>query len=482
MVITMNDKSMIIIGAGVAGLATGCYASMNGYKTRIFELHTAPGGLCTAWQRKGYTIDGCIHWLTGCQPNSPFYTNCQELGILKNNRFRILKELSSFLDEKTGQSLVVTSDLERLAGDMKRMAPEDEKIIDEFITGCRATKGFTGVPRPELAKFLKGYNMSAVEFARDFKNPFLQWIISNMTLPEMPMYIVFIVLGWLSDGQLGLPEGGSLNLSLAIARRYQDLGGKITYGALVEEILVENNSAVGIRLADGTRHRADVIVSAADGYSTIFQMLGGKYVDRSIRERYDQCPMFWPIHLVSFGVARQFPNEPSETIVLLKESLNTGSKEVFQMYLRIFNYDPSLVPEGKTVVQALLETDFDHWYHLKDDRALYENEKAEVANAVLHRLETLYPGISSLVEMTDVATPYTLWRYTRNHRGSFEGWLPTPGRTVIPKTLPGLDNFYMAGQWVQPGGVPLAISSGRDLVKTLCEQEGKEFNNSTTGT
>ncbi|SFG78924.1 hypothetical protein SAMN05660649_02731 [Desulfotomaculum arcticum] len=204
----------------------------------------------------------------------------------------------------------------------------------------------------------------------------------------------------------------------------------------------------------------------------------GKYVDQSTRERYNRWPIFWPIHLVSFGIARQFPNEPSETIILLKESVNTGDKEAFHAYLRIFNHDNSLAPEGKTVVQALLETDFNHWYNLQEDRFLYETEKARVANDVLRRLEALYPGISSLVEMTDVAAPYTFWRYTRNHRGSFEGWLPTPEavRTVIPKTLPGLANFYMAGQWVQPGGgVQLSINSGRDLVKTLCEQGRKEF-------
>ena len=44
-------RSVIIIGAGIAGLAAGCYAQMNGYRSQIFELHDLPGGLCTAWER-----------------------------------------------------------------------------------------------------------------------------------------------------------------------------------------------------------------------------------------------------------------------------------------------------------------------------------------------------------------------------------------------------------------------------------------------
>ena len=52
---------VIIIGAGVSGLAVGCYLQMNGFDTEILEMHDQPGGLCTAWKRKGCTFDGCIH-------------------------------------------------------------------------------------------------------------------------------------------------------------------------------------------------------------------------------------------------------------------------------------------------------------------------------------------------------------------------------------------------------------------------------------
>ena len=52
------EKSIIIIGAGIAGLSAGIYGRTSGYKTTIFELHDKPGGLCTSWKRKGYTFDG----------------------------------------------------------------------------------------------------------------------------------------------------------------------------------------------------------------------------------------------------------------------------------------------------------------------------------------------------------------------------------------------------------------------------------------
>jgi phytoene dehydrogenase-like protein len=52
---------MIIIGARIAGLSAGCYGQMNGYRTQILEIHNKPGSCGTSWNRKGYTIDGCMH-------------------------------------------------------------------------------------------------------------------------------------------------------------------------------------------------------------------------------------------------------------------------------------------------------------------------------------------------------------------------------------------------------------------------------------
>jgi phytoene dehydrogenase-like protein len=66
-------KKINIIGAGIAGLCAGCYGQMNGYETEIFEMNNVPGGFCTAWKRNSYTIDGCIEWLMGINPDSVFY-------------------------------------------------------------------------------------------------------------------------------------------------------------------------------------------------------------------------------------------------------------------------------------------------------------------------------------------------------------------------------------------------------------------------
>jgi phytoene dehydrogenase-like protein len=93
--------------------------------------------------------------------------------------------------------------------------------------------------------------------------------------------------------------------------------------------------------------------------------------------------------------------------------------------LRTFNYSSHFAPTGSTVIQSSFEADWDFWNEPQSDRPRYEASKERIAGEVLHRLEAHYPGLSSQVAMTDAATPYTTWRYTRNWRGAYEGWLPT---------------------------------------------------------
>jgi phytoene desaturase len=147
--------------------------------------------------------------------------------------------------------------------------------------------------------------------------------------------------------------------------------------------------------------------------------------------------------------------------------------------VRFLNYGDSFAPPGRTVVQIEFESSWEHWANLHDqDVVAYEAEKKRVAAEVIRLVEPYYPGLAAAVEMTDVATPYTTWRYTLNRHGAYEGWLPTGEAIMTPvrRTLPGLGGFYMAGQWVSPGGgVPPCLYSGRHAVQLLCRDMGRPF-------
>jgi phytoene dehydrogenase-like protein len=240
---------------------------------------------------------------------------------------------------------------------------------------------------------------------------------------------------------------------------------------------------VGIRLADGSEQRGDIVISAADGHATIFDMLGGKYINDTIRGYYDKMPIFKGIVQVSLGVRRDLSGEPPMRSFAPARPIAVGGSERQRLGVRLFGFDPSMAPAGCSVITAMFESDHAYWKELAQERERYDAEKQQVALDVINRLETVYPGIGSAVEAVDVATPLTTERYTGNWQGSMEGWMITThnidmvaGNKGMQKTLPGLNNFYMAGQWVEPGGgVPTAALSGRKLLAMLCKLDKKKF-------
>ncbi len=493
----MEQKSILIIGAGIAGLSAGCYGQMNGYRTQIFELHDKPGGLCTSWKRTGYTIDGCIHWLVGSSPANSFYRIWEELGAVQG-RHMVDHEEFIRIEGANGKVFIIYTDVDRLEQHMKELSPGDKEVIEEFIEGIRACSR-SDLPiekAPELygpidrlkllskmSPFLrvmrKWEKIPIQDFAKRFSDPFLRQAFPlAFDLPDFPMMGMLMTLAWMHNKSAGYPIGGSLEFSRAIEQRYLNLGGHIHYGSPVSRILVEDGQAVGVRLVDGVEHRGDIVISAADGHSTIFDMLEGKHINDELRGYYDRLPIFPPLVHVALGVARSFEGLPHSIVYPLRAPVTIAGKEHESIGVQIHNFDPTLAPPGKTVVKVMFDSNYDYWKELRQDSARYQADKEKIADQVIAMLEQRFPGLGNQVEMRDVATPMTWERYTGNWRASFEGWLITTKtfRMRMSKTLPGLKAFYMAGQWVEPGGgVPTAAMSGRNVIQIICHQDKKPF-------
>jgi phytoene dehydrogenase-like protein len=495
-----DEYSVIIIGAGIAGLSAGCYGQMNGYQTQIFEMHDKPGGVCTAWERNGYSIDGCLHWLVGSNPGSAFHRVWEELGAVQGRQFINFEEFRHIKDE-SGKTLVLYSNLDRLEQHLMELAPEDTKVIRDFINGarCFARLNWEVDKAPELhspfdnikmlvpmlplmGTFLKLRGTSSAQYVEKFKNPFLKRAFQAAFCGEMGEVSIFArqgSLAWQHTKQAGCPIGGSLEFARAVEKRYLGLGGQVHYRSPVSKILVDNGRAVGVRLLDGTEHRSDNVISAADGHSTIFDMLDGKFVNDKIRGYYKNLPLFPPLVYVALGLSRSFAGEPPHITYMLDQPLTIGDRSYDRVILNVYNHDPTLAPAGKTTVVVWLFANYEHWKKLKlEDREQYKHSKEKIADQVVAFLDSRFPGLAQQVEMRDVATPVTWERYTGNWRGAWEGWLLTSKVFMkrMSKELPGLKNFYMTGQWVEPGGgVPMAATSGRNVIQIICKRDGKNF-------
>jgi len=493
----MTEK-INIIGAGIAGLTAGCYLQMNGYDTEIFELGSSPGGLCCAWDRKGYTIEGCIHWLVGSAPGS-FYNLWNELIDMEDLDVYDY-ELYMRVEDKMGNYLDFFTDVDRLEQELLEKAPEDKKLIKPFIKGIRKLLSF-GMPvekaqemygfsdglkmmaqtLPYLATIRKWLKVTAREYGSKCKNPLFRKAITESFVPEMSLLFVIMTLAWMHNRIAGYPIGGSKNFAGQIEKKYKNLGGKINYRSKVEKILVRNDRAYGIQLENGKKHEADLVISAADGHFTIFEMLGGRYINNKIKDYYENYELFPSYLQISLGVSQKLDHLPSPVLLELEKPLKLDDETSHgDIPFRIFNFDPTLSPKGKTLVEATLTTyNYKYWTELREkNRKKYKSEKEKIGKEVIDIFSKRYGIPKSKIELLDVSSPATVIRYTNNWKGSLEGWLLTPkmGLRRMKKTLPGLDNFYLIGQWVEPGGgLPSALLSGRNVAQIICKKAGKEF-------
>jgi phytoene dehydrogenase-like protein len=163
-----------------------------------------------------------------------------------------------------------------------------------------------------------------------------------------------------------------------IEDNYRRLGGRIRFRARVERILVEHGRAVGVALQGGEELRADVVVSAADGHATTFDMLEGRFTDDRIRKIYETYKPFPSYVQVSLGVDADLRGEPGAIVLLLDRDIqiDPGTTDGAAAF-GIFNFDPTLAPAGQTAVACILTTyNHEFWCGLGIDEPGAQNAYA----------------------------------------------------------------------------------------------------------
>ncbi|MFW5775526.1 MAG: phytoene desaturase family protein [Chitinivibrionales bacterium] len=495
----MKRNSVIIIGGGIGGLAAGSYLQMNGYDTHVLEMGRECGGVSVSWKRGEYVFDGATNWLPGSSDRSSVHKVLREL--IDFSEMEII-DLDEFMQiDHDGETFHVYTDAHQLYREMVRLAPEDQALAKQFTDAIAALSAmdipFDTVPEllnPCTAlKFVfqhsgvirfyaKWRKMTIKQYALQYKNKRLRTMLQQI-FPHHEFFSVLSVmmaLAWMHARAAGYPRGGSAHFRDVIEKKYRDLGGTITLHKKVTKIAVKDNCATGVVCADGSSYDADIVVSASDGTETIFRMLEGTYVNKRLKKQYETFPVFPSLLQISLGVKKEYPDAPAKLVLPFSPPLPMGSENAKTMLIRICNFDDCFSPKGKTALIVHLRThDYKYWTTLREnDYEHYTREKQRIADAVAEVLDRRFPGTRQNLETLDIATPATYIRYTNNWKGSYQGWAPTPSNIGlnIPKTLPGLKNFYITGQWIAtPGGLPRVIALGKHITKIICRDDHKKF-------
>ena len=492
-------KSIIIIGAGMGGIAAGIYGQINGYETQIFEMHTKPGGQCTSWKRKDYAFDPCIHHFFGCKPGSSVNRMWHELGALPRELVNI--EECTAVASPNRKMFVDYYDLAKLKETLLKLSPQDAKMIEQYVGAIKVFANdkvadaidsgslWKMIPifiwRPSLLKWMR---MNMHTYAEGFSDPFLRKAFAELIYsnPDAPLFFHLMRHAGGMNSDIQWPIGGAGGLAKSIEKRYLALGGKVHYRSRVEKILVENDRAVGIKLADGSEYRADIIISNADGRKTIFDMLEGKYINEIVRGYCAPIADETPFAVnVCLGVNRDLSGEPSSLVLLLDQPVTIANHQYENIEAQVYGFDRSMAPAGKGTIKVELWASYAYWKQLYNaDREKYRQEKQRVGEQVIEILESHFHGIKNQVEVIDVYTLMTWERYM----GGTQGWFNLPNRKLdfsmkedpsdkkFKTTLPGLANFYFVGVWAtMMGSLAHNANSGKMIIRRICKKDGKDF-------
>ena len=494
-------KSIAIIGAGISGLSGGIFARINGFDTTIYEMGLKTGGVCSSWDRQeGYYVNGSIHWLVGSAPGTDLYDLWHQLGVIEGNTFH---NHSSFVEYQNinGQEVHFYTDIHRLKKHFLEISPADEEVIDEFVKAIE-TVANNSFPLDKAFELLNAWDwtnallanlpfvmamgkynqISIKQFAQKFQSDTLRMAFENFWASEMSMTFFLMQLAYAYKGTAGYPLGGSGRFIEKLEKRYRDLGGKIEFGQKATKILVQNGQAIGLELNHHQTIQADYVISAADGHSVLFELLGEQFVDEKTKTAYQTLKTFPSLVYFSAGVARTFEEIPPSIVgvnIPLTAPLQVGNYTHERITFQIYNFDPTLAPQGKTLITAMVDTDYEFWKNLHEhSQEVYRAERQRISDVLVDTLEKEVGNIKTHLEFTDTATPNTYKNWTGNHNGSYEGWLPTPEATKLklPTHFKNLKHFYMCGHWVTlGGGMPPAAYSGRDAIQLICHNEKMHF-------
>ena len=370
---------------------------------------------------------------------------------------------------------------------MLELSPEDEEEINKLMKYVSMAETMTvpvdkpfdamnlidfiklGMSMKEMGKVMKEYgNMDIKELAMRFKHPLIRRAIIDYMPSGYQAYAFLVSYGTVTGGNGDIPKGGSLAMSLRIAKKYKEYGGALHTNANVETILLNGKRAEGILLENGKKVEADYVICACDTDYTFRKLLPEKYMPKGLKKMYvdrDKYPISSGFQ-IAYAVDGVFP-ELTGTRIFSCDEMKVGSQAVQCMSIQSYDYEPDFAPAGKMILQTNFsqsEADYKYWENIYTDKTVYEKQKAEIAEQALKRVVKEYPFLEGKIHVIDVWSPMTYTRYCNSYRGAYMSFVTAKQAKsiTVPGVVKGLDNVLLASQWLMgQGGLPTAASMGK---------------------
>ena len=476
----MQNYDVAIVGAGIGGLVCGCNLAKRGLKVLICERHFQPGGYCTSFDRRGFRFDVGVHSLGSLREGGILFNILKDLELLDRIKF-ITSDLTDRI-VTPDKTVCLMRDRNKTKEELIINFPREKENIDNFFSFILNDDFLYIYSKTRHVSFKQLLDSFFIDYK--LKAVLSVPLISIGLPPARASALVTLVIykEFIFDGGY-YPQGGMQSLPNLLTARFKEYGGTLLLSTEVVKILTKNKKISGVKTIKGDVFNVKTVVSNADASLTFKKLLDcrakeAKLVDKlkssisafvvylGLNKELDFIPKHFTTGLFStYDIDRCFDGE---TIV--------KSPDLDYLFC-IFSsrIDPTLAPQTKSALKIFTEVNFfNKNFWLTGKEALYQK--------IIRKVEVIIPGIEDAIEVKEIATPNTFYRYTLNKNGALFGWsaLPTQVDKGVFPNQTSIENLYLTGHWVTNGigqsGIAVVALFGKYTADKILEVFKKQSN------
>lgn len=493
-------KKIIVIGAGVAGLSAAVRLQKLGYEVTLYEKDRQVGGKMNQIKTAGFTFD--LGPTIVMMPE--IYREVFEFCGKDPDDYIPMKKVDPMLKLyfNKEEPIEFSNDLIELTKTLENISPEDTQGYFSFLADIyqrytiakeafitKSFRGFWDFYNPKslwagirLRTFSDAYT-SISKFVKDDrlrKSLAFQTLYIGVSPYQGPSLYTIIPMIELFYGVYFI-EGGMYTLATSLARLFEELGGKIVYETSVDEILIDNKIAKGIRIGK-EQVMADAIVCGADFPYAMKELIPderkrGKYTNKKIAKFEYSCSCF----LMYLGSDKKYPEEHLHSIYFA-EDFKQNVDDLFErgklpddpsFYLyRPSLMDDSLAPEGQEGLYVLVPV---------PELSKYEKWTEQTMQAYRQKIirllkeKTIFKDIDEHIVSETLITPKDFSERFNAYNGATFGLKPTLKQSNYYRPhnkFSAAENLYFCGSSTHPGaGVPIVMQSAKLAVEELLRDD-----------